>query len=147
MAYIGLLIISIFLLLVLRTDMRFCLATIPLWIILLFSFFIWQQHYDSKINILDAAYWKSAENQIRGDDKIYSDLNETKKYVLQYNLTFIHLISFQTLLTFLFQILGYRLATMKNIYIWTSGLFGVILLLNLILIIMISVVPTGGIVG
>jgi hypothetical protein len=79
----------------------------------------------------------------RGDESIYKSLEDSKAYVKKYNFTFLNSIFFQTILTFITQLIGYRKTSTKATYKWTSIAFGIVLLINLCLELLMSIVPTG----
>jgi ABC-type transport system involved in multi-copper enzyme maturation permease subunit len=146
MTYILILTLNILLVFFLRTETKYWLITITIWTLLIFSFIIWRQINDAKIDQIDRAYWESAESKSRGDDKIYEDLNEAKNYVQRNNMTFIHAIFLQSILTFSYQIVGFKRTSLKKTYTWTTVIFCILTTLILLLEFLLSSVPTGGIV-
>lgn len=142
-----LLTINILLLRLMRQDWKYWLTPIIMWSILIITFILWRSHQDSKYKGLESSYWESAENKSYGDARIYKQMDESKKYVQKYNLTFIHAISLQTILTFTFQIIGYHRTPEKRLYKWTSISFGILTFLTLIFELMLGIVPNGGIIG
>ena len=147
MIYILILTINILLLYFIDTDKKYFLVTIPLWTILIVTLIYWRSYNDNKIDRIETSYWKSAENKIRGEDKLWEQLNKSKSIVQKDNMTFLQCILLQTILTFIFQVVGYRSTANKKVYKWTSIIFGILTLINLLLQLMIGIVPTGGIVG
>lgn len=150
MTYFILPALNIFIVYFIKSDHKYWLLSIPLWTLLIGTFLLWRNINDSKIKRLDTAYWKSAnDNKIkdqaswRGDENIYKQSEEKKAYVKKYNVIFLNAIFFQTILTFIFQVIGYRKTSFKTGYRWTSFIFGIALLINLILELLISIVPTG----
>ncbi|MBS1608905.1 MAG: hypothetical protein JSS70_09120 [Bacteroidetes bacterium] len=133
-----------------RSDNKYWLFSIPLWVLLLGTFLLWRNINDAKITELDRAYWKSVdENKIkdstswRGRETIYKLLEDKKAYVKKYNPDFLTSIFFQTILTFVFQLIGYRKTSFKTRYKWTSIIFGIFLLINLYLELLMSIVQSG----
>lgn len=150
MIFILILIINVVLLFMLRSDKRYWFVTIPIWTVLLSFFIIWRIHYDKEISRLDTAYWKSAdENKFKdndnwhGYDKFWKELEDSKAVVKKHNATFLDSIFLQTILTFIAQVIGYRVTTAKKTYKWTAIIFGILFLINLCLKISMSIVPTG----
>ncbi|PVD51807.1 hypothetical protein DC498_12180 [Terrimonas sp.] len=150
MTYFILLTLNILIVYFVKSDHKYWLLSIPLWTLLIGTFLLWRNINDTKILRLDTAYWESAnDNKIkdstnwRGDETIYKQLENKKAYVKKYNFIFLNSIFFQTLLTFIFQIIGYKKTIIKTTYRRTSIIFGIALLINLILELLMSVVPTG----
>jgi hypothetical protein len=150
MIYVLILSLNILLLLIYRADNRYWLVTIPIWTLLFISFIIWRTNNDKQISRLNTAYWQSAdENKIkdsenfRGDNNIWKNLEDSKAYVKEYNSIFLNSIFFQTILTFITQLVGYKTTRTKKTYKWTSITFGIVLTLNVWLEIMMGIVPTG----
>jgi hypothetical protein len=148
--YFILLILNILFVYFLKSDKKYWLLSIPLWCLLVGAFLVWRNISDSKVTRLDRAYWKSAEDSKikdttnwRGDESIYKTLEDSKAYIKQYNFTFLNSIFIQTILTFIAQRIGYVKTASKKTYKWTSIIFGIILLINLCLEILIAIVPTG----
>jgi hypothetical protein len=117
---------------------------------LLSSFIIWRTYNDKQISQLDTAYWKSADENKkknaenwRGDDNIWKDLDDSKAFVKKYNSIFLTTILLQTVLTFIAQVIGYKVTTAKKTYKWTAITFGILLAINLWLQILMAIVPTG----
>jgi hypothetical protein len=126
------------------------MVTIPIWTLLLSLFITWRIYNDKQISHLDTAYWKSADenkkNGIenwRGDESIWKKLKESKLSVKKYNTIFLNAIFLQTILTFIAQVIGYKTTTTKKIYKWTAIAFGILLVINLCLVILMAIVPTG----
>lgn len=141
---------NILLLFIIRTEKKYWLSTIPIWILLILSFIIWRNIYDGKTKELDKAYWKSAEEKKmedsenwRGDENIWKNLEASKAYVKKYNAEFLNSIFLQTILTFTAQLIGYKKTSAKKTYRWTVYLYGVILSLNLFLELLMKIIPTG----
>jgi hypothetical protein len=133
-----------------KSENKYWLLSIPLWCLLVGIFFAWRNISEEKIARLDTAYWKSADdNKLkdstswRGDEAIYKNLEKSRANVKKYNSTFLNTIFLQSVLTFVAQVIGYRKTSLKAIYRWSSIIFGVIFLLNSILEVLLSVVPTG----
>jgi hypothetical protein len=148
--YFILLTLNILFVYFIKSDHKYWSLSIPLWCLLIGTFLLWRNINDTKIKQLDTAYWKSAdENKIRdstnwrGDETIYKQLEDKKSYVNKYNFSFLNSIFVETILTFIFQVIGYKNTSIKKTYKWTSTIFGIALLINLILELLISVVPTG----
>ena len=150
MTYFILLILNSLFVYLAKSDNKYWLLSIPLWCLLIGAFLIWRNINDTNITRLDTAYWKSADNNKmkdstnwRGDESIYKNLEDNKTYVRKYNFTLLNSIFFQTFLTFITQLIGYRKTSSKTTYKWTSIIFGIILLLNLCLEVLMAIVPTG----
>ena len=92
---------------------------------------------------LEKEYWKTTENRAWGDFDKRRKLEEAHKYVQKFNLTFIYLIGLQTLITFIFQIIGQKYTTQKT-YRWTTMIFGILFVLVFLLIGMMGMVPSTG---
>jgi hypothetical protein len=154
MLFLIVLLLNFGLLIIIKSDNKYWLIPIPVWIIFISSFLIWRGIYDKKIELLDYKYWKSAdynklidESNWRGDDDLWKKLEETRKYVQKYNMTFLHSIFLQTVVTFLLQLVGYRTTGKRRLYKVTSNIFGILTFIHFIIEIMIGIVPTGGIIG
>ena len=152
MTYFVLLTLNILFIYFIKSDTKYWLLSIPLWCLLIGIFLIWRNITDTNIKRLDTAYWKSADdNKIkdstnsRGDENIYKRLEDSKAYFTKYNFTFFNSIFFQTILTFIIQLIGYKKtsSSSKTTYKWTSIIFGLLLLVNLFLEVLIAIVPTG----
>ena len=150
MIYLLVLTINIVLLILYRSDKRYWLITIPIWTMLLSSFIIWRRYNDNRISRLDSAYWRSAEENKkkdaenwRGDDNIWKDWEDSKVFVKKYNSIYLNTIFLQTILTFIAQFIGYKVTTAKKTYKWTAITFGILLVINLWLEILMAIVPTG----
>ncbi len=111
---------------------------------------MWRNLSDRKIERLDTAYWKSAgvnkskdTTNWRGDEIIYNDLITTKTYVKKHNVIFLNTIFLQTILTFIFQLIGFKRTSLKTMYKGTSIVFGIMLIINLWLAVLMEIVPTG----
>lgn len=98
---------------------------------------------------LDSMYWASADENnkrihqhFRGDHHIWKDLEANKAYVRKYNATFLNTLFLQTILTFIAQVIGYKFTAEKNTYKWTAIIFGVLLVINLWLAILLAIVPS-----
>lgn len=150
MIYFLILIINTILLLTISNDKRFWFVTITIWTLLTVSFFSWRILNDNKISGLDKAYWKSADenklkdpNSWRGDETIWTSLENRRHYVKKYNSIFVYSLLVQTFLTFFAQVIGYKLTSFKKTYKRTSIAFGILLLINIWLTVMMAIVPTG----
>lgn len=150
MTYFILLTINILFVYFVKSDNKYWLLSIPLWCLLIGIFLIWRNITDTNIARLETAYWKSADNNKikdstnwRGDEGIYKKLEDKKTYLNKYNFNFLNSIFLQTIMTFIFQLIGYKRTSFKTTYRRTSIIFGMALLINLILEILISIVPTG----
>lgn len=124
----------------LRTEKKYWFISISIWTMLIASIILWRQVNETKIDKLDHAYWKSAEINISGDNKIYKELIEAKSYFEKYNLKFIHAIFVQTILTFAFQIVGFKRTSLKRTYQWTAIIFCFLTLFILFLEISLSAI-------
>lgn len=80
------------------------------------------------------------------DETILKSLENKKKYVKKCNSILLNSILVQTKLTFVAQILGYKRTSLKRTYKRTSISFGVLLIINLWLTVLMAIVPTGPIV-
>ena len=150
MTYLLILTINIALLILYRSDKRYWLVTIPIWTMLLSSFIIWRTYHDKQISRLDTAYWNSADENKkkdaenwRGDDNIWKDLEDSKTVAKKYNSIFLNTIFLQTILTFIAQVIGFKITTSKTTYKWTAIIFGILFAINLWLEILMAIVPTG----
>lgn len=150
MTYFILLTLNILFVYFLKSDKKYWQLSIPFWCLLVGTFLVWRNINDTKITRLDTAYWKSAnDNKIkdstnwRGDEGIYENLEDSKAYVKKYNVTFLNSIFIQTILTFISQLIGYKKTSSKTTYKWTSIIFGIVLIINLCLEVLMAVVPTG----
>ncbi|WP_276974512.1 hypothetical protein [Flavobacterium filum] len=150
MIYFLIFIINTILLLTISNDKRFWFVTITIWTVLTVSFISWKIHNDKEISRLDKAYWKSADenklkdpNSWRGDETIWKSLENSRQHVKKYNSIFIYSLLVQTFLTFVAQIIGYRLTSFKKTYKRTSIAFGILLIIGIWLTVMITIVPTG----
>ena len=146
MTYLLILTANILFLYFLKTDKKYWLLSIPLWIGLVSGFVIWRTQSDKHIQNLEAEYWKSAENKENGDYAKWDTLKQTEKQSQAYNMTFLYCVALQTLITFICQIAG-QSKTKQKFYSWTKWVFGVLLLLVFILIAMMGIVPSGGMIG
>jgi hypothetical protein len=153
MIYILILALNIILLLLIRTGRRFWLVSIPLWVIIFASFVLWRNYQNRKIDRIDMAYWKSADlnkklnpNNSRGDEAILKELEESTNYVNKFNMPFVHGNFFQTILTFISQIIGFKQTEFKKTYRWTSIIFGLLTLLGFVFEFLIGL-PAGGMAG
>ena len=149
MTFILILAINIILLVLVRTDRRYWLVSIPLWTIVISSFVLWRNFHDKKIDQIETEYWKSADankklnpDNSSGDRIVWKELESSKDYVQKFNMIFLHSVFLQTILTFISQIIGYKKTNLKKTYKWTSIIFGVLTLLSLFLELMIAIVPT-----
>ena len=136
--------------LTISNDKRFWFVTITFWTFLTASFISWRIYNDNKISRLDKAYWKSADenklkdpNNWRGDETIWKSLENNRQYLKKNNFIFIYSLLVQTFLTFVAQLIGYKLTSFKKTYRRTSIVFGILLLINIWLTVMMSIVPTG----
>jgi hypothetical protein len=150
MTYLLILILNLALLFICRTDKRYWLVTISIWVLLTSSFFLWRRHNDNKISQLDNTYWKTAEDNRqkdpdnwRGNETVWNSLKVKKDYVKKYNQIFLNVIMLQTLLTFIAQIIGYKKTLLKRTYKLTSIMFGILLIFNFLLALLMAIVPTG----
>jgi len=148
--YLTILLVNILILYSLKTDKRYWIVPIPLWTILVLFFILWKFKNDKVISQLDTAYWQSADynkkinlENWRGDEKIYNKLEETKSYVRKYNNILLNSIFLQTILTFISQVIGYKRTSLKKTYKLTSTVFGVLLILNFFLFLLMAITPTG----
>jgi hypothetical protein len=122
MIYLLVLAVNILLLFFLRSEKKYWLVPISIWI-LMFSFFI---------VCLKSFFWQFQNNP----EGAYADQDRLSTFFVEHSTTFIYCIVLQTFLTFIVQIIGYKMTTTKTIYKWT----GVIFLLLLILIGMIELI-------
>ena len=66
-----------------------------------------------------------------------------KSHVKKYNIIFLNSILLQTILTFIFQIIGYKTTTAKKTYKRTSFAFGFVFVIILSLYTLMAIVPIG----
>ncbi len=143
MVYIILLTINIPFVYFIKSDKKFWLLSIPLWTVLLLSLICWRIYNDNQIHKLETEYWKTTENKRYGDYNKRNKLEKAEKNAQKINTTFIYLIGLQTLITFIFQIVGQR-QTKKITYNWTKIIFGILFVLILFLLLLMAIVPSGG---
>lgn len=126
MIYLLLLAFNILLLFFIRSQKKYAWVCIAIWLLLIISFVCWR----SATNDFARSYWSGEE--------MVKTMSDFKKF----NFTFIHCISFQTLLTFIFQIVGYKKTTLPHLYKWTYFIFLGLLILNSVLEVMLAIVPS-----
>ena len=146
MSYLVLLAINIFFIYFLKSEKKYWLLSIPLWIILISGFIIWRTNNDRQIEKLEIQYDKTFQGKEYGDFSMWDKIAHQKKAAQKLNMTFVYLIGLQTFITFIFQIIGHS-QTRQRTYKWTKIVFGVLFALTFIIIAMMGVVPSGGIVG
>ena len=150
MIYLIILIINIALLAIYRSGKRFWIVTIPIWTLLLSSFCIWRIYNEKQINALESAYWKKENARERNENKNwqgayenYKEIQDSKRIMKKYNSVFLNSIFLQSILTFIAQVIGYKVTTEKKTYRINAIIFGVILAINLFLEFLMAIVPTG----
>ncbi len=146
MLYLALLTVNILFIYFVKSDKKYWLLSIPLWVILISGFILWRTNSDRQIQNSEIEYDKTFQGKEYGDNAIWNKLSEQKKTAQKLNMTFVHLIGLQTFVTFIFQIFGHR-ETKQKTYKWTKVIFGVLFALVFLIIAMMGVVPTGGIIG
>tara|TARA_Y100000815_G_C13063286_1_gene395209 strand:+ start:61 stop:525 length:465 start_codon:yes stop_codon:yes gene_type:complete len=125
-----------------KSESRFWKIPILVWGLFLVIISIAVPVQNRQINNLDKEYWESTEGKSYGDREIWKDLKNSRKLTVKIRLTLIHFLGFQTIATFLFQIIGYRKTNKKKTYQWTSTVFGLLSLTYLIFQFMVEIVPT-----
>ena len=143
MTFIILLTVNILFIYFIKSDKKYWLLSIPLWTILISGFIFWRISNDRQIKNLEKEYWKTTENRGWGDYDKRTKLEEAKKHVQKFNMTFVYLIGLQTLITFILQIVGQRRTTQKT-YRWTKIIFGILFFFIFLLIAMMGIVPSTG---
>lgn len=126
-----------------KSENRFWKTPILIWGLFLVLISIVVPVQNRQISNLDKEYWESAEGKNYGDIEIWKDLKKSRKLTVKTRLTLIHFLGFQTIATFLFQIIGYRKTNKKKTYQLTSTVFGLLSLTYLIFQFMVEIVPTG----
>jgi len=146
MEYFIIFIINIAFVYFVRSANRYWLLSIPLWIILFSSFFVWRTESDKTIAVLQSSYWQSMGDKGYGDQGKLQAYENAQKRAQNLNMIFIYCIGLQTAITFILQVLGSYLSKLK-IYSFTKSVFGIIFLIIFLLITMIGIVPSGGIIA
>jgi hypothetical protein len=127
MIYLVLLAVNVLLLFFIRSEKKYAWICISIWLLLIISFIYWM----IASSHVEKIYWSGEE--------MLKTMNGFKRF----NHRFFHCISFQTLLTLIFQIVGYKKTRFPNFYKWTYFIFLALLILNSILEVMLTIVPNG----
>ena len=143
MTYLIILTISLLTFYFFKSENKYWIISIPLWVILVIGFIYWRILSDRHIGQLENQYWKTTIGKGYGDYNLLTSLDESKVVSQERNSIFIYTIVLQTILTFITQIVGQK-KTNRKIYKWTKIVFGVLSILALLLIAMMGIVPTGG---
>jgi Na+/proline symporter len=125
-----------------KSEKKYWLLSIPLWALVFSSFILWRTNSDKHIQAMETEYW----NEKKEDNAKWDSLELAKKKAQKINMIFIYFIGLQTLITFICQIVGQR-QTEQKIYKWTKPIFGVLFIFIFLLIVMMGIVPAGGIIG
>ena len=124
-----------------KSDNKFWILSVPLWTILIFSFVSWRIADDNQIQLLESNYWNTPENS--NDYNKWTEIMAAKKESRGHNNILINVITLQTFVTFIFQIIGQKKTTLK-IYRWTKPIFRLLFILVILLILLMGIVPTPG---
>ncbi len=150
MIYFSAILLNFLVLYFFKSDSKYWLVSTIIWTLLILVFIVWRMTTDAQISHLDSSYWESAEylkkinpENWRGDEKIFIELEQKKMQVKKINLILLKLIFLQTFLTFISQLIGYEKTKLKSTYKLSSIIFGILLILNFILFLLISIVPNG----
>lgn len=146
MLYLVLFTINILFIYSLKSDKKYWLLSIPLWIILISGFIFWRTNSDRQIKNLAIEYDRTFQGKEYGNFAIWHKVGQQKKAAQKLNMAFVHLIGLQTLMTFIFQIIGYS-QTRQRKYKWTKIIFGILFALTFLIMVMMEFVPFGEIIG
>ena len=143
MIFLLIAVINIVLTLLIKTDNRYWVVSVPLLLFLFVSFIGWRFTSDRNAKEQEAIYWKSAGTKSYGDHGEWTKLEKMKIAGRQINATFIDLIVLQAFLVFILQVIGRRNTNIK-IYKWTSWTTGILFFIILWFRLMMSIVPSTG---
>ena len=146
MLYLVILILNILFIYFVKSDKKYWLVSIPLWIILILAFIFWRTNSDRQIQNFEIEYNKTFQGKEYGDFAIWNKLGDQKKTAQKLNLTFVYLIGLQTFITFILQTIGHKLTRQKT-YKWTKVVFGILFALVFLIFVMMGVVTSGRIIG
>lgn len=154
MTFVIVLLLNAIPLLFFRFEKKYALVSISLWLFMISTFIVWRSYHDSEIRSLDTEYWKSADENKKvnpevswGNEDLWKKLESERAYVIKYNMSAIHCIFWQTILTFLIQRIGYRETELKKLYKATTLVFGILTVVFLFIELMIAVIPGGYMLG
>jgi hypothetical protein len=147
MIFILLVLINIPLILLFRNKSRKYIIPVVIWCLIVLAFTLVRVYYSYEVSQVEASYKISAGERAYGDYNLYRKLEETKSLIHSLSITFIYLTCLQTLLAFVAQITGYFKTGKKGFYKWSFILFGVLTIAALVLLMGVSIVSTGGIIG
>jgi hypothetical protein len=142
MFYLTLLVTNIAFIFLVKSVNRFWLLSIPLWLLILFSFIFWRMTADKRYEDLEARYLHTVGDKTYGDYHVWEELHQERVATIRHTQTFIYLISFQTLITWILQIAGKR-RTNRKIYRYTMPVLGIFTLLIITLLVLMAIAPTG----
>lgn len=136
-----LLLINILLIQFVKTDNKYWVTSILLFVLLLIAFVSWRIVSENNVKQQESKYWQSAGTKSYGDFKEWTTLEEMRKEKQLTNAVFFDLLVLQTFLTFVFQVIGTRKTNIK-LYRWTSLTFGIMFIAFVWLRVIITIVPT-----
>lgn len=150
MTYIVVLLVNVILLFVYKSERRFWVLPISLWVLIVLSFVFWRLYMERKNTEFEKKYRNSAAQNLQkdttqsssGDFRIWNEWSEMKEIFKENNSVFLNTILLQTFFTYLAQVVGYKFTTSKRIYKWTKTLFGILFLICFWFAIMLAIVPS-----
>ena len=132
---------NILLTIFIKTDKKYWMISIPLFVLMFVAFVSWRIASKNNVKQQENKYWESVGTKSYEDFKEWTKLERMRKGKRQNNALFIDLLVLQSFLTFIFQVIGRR-KTNIPLYRWSSWTFGILFFAFLWLKVLMAIVPT-----
>ena len=140
---IGILVIINLFFLLPKKDYKFLVYPGGLWIFSILAMFVIAPIHNNKVKELDKAYSESSEGKNYGDREIWGELKSLQEENVKIKITLLYFAGIQTIMTFIFQIIGFKLTQKRKMYKWTAHIFGILAVLYVLIQILVEIIPLG----
>ena len=137
--------INLFLAILIKSHRRFWIS-ILVWSLLLVTVLFLKEVNHSIVEKHEKEYYTDMGSKSYGNHELWQKLKKQQTLIQLKNITMFRLLGFQTFLTFIVQIIGYRKTRNHNVFWWTGLAFGILTMLYFIFEFLMGVIPSGPII-